>query len=50
MSAQYIKTTSKDELLKALETLFLIYHNAGFKVMNINADNAFRPLQEEVSK
>ena len=37
-------------LLKALESLFLIYHNAGFKVTNINADNAFRPLQEEVSK
>jgi len=49
-SAQYIKTTSKDELLKALETLFSMYHNAGFKVTKINADNAFRPLQEQVSK
>ncbi len=49
-SAQHIKTTSKDELLKALETLFSMYHNAGFRVKTINADNAFRPLMEEVSK
>ncbi len=49
-SAQFIKTTSKDELLQALETLVSMYNNAGFRVKNINADNAFRPLMEEVSK
>ena len=27
-----------------------MYHNAGFKVKKINADNAFRSLQEQVSK
>jgi len=49
-SAQHIKTTSKAEFMKAFKTLFMMYHNAGFIIKNINADNAFKPLMEEMSK
>ena len=48
-SAQHIKTTSKAEFMKAFKTLFMMYHNAGFIIKNINADNAFRPLMEEMT-
>lgn len=43
-SAQHINATSTTEFLGAFEDLLAIYYRSGFKVTEIRADEAFRPL------
>ena len=41
-SAQHINTTSKDELLKALETLFSMYHNVETNYLGHKVELSYR--------